>query len=91
MCKAVGLPITAPRQTMLAGSVLQMVTASQQGPPSVPARGTGSFEGDGLAAREAARNATSARGSWTVMGDGEWELNVSERERVVFYGSVVRL
>jgi len=25
------------------------------------------------------------------MGDGEWELNVSERERVVFYGSVMRL
>ncbi len=39
----------------------------------------------------AARNALSARGSWTVMGDGEWKLNISERERVVFYSRVVRL
>ena len=38
-----------------------------------------------------ARNALSARGSWTAMGDDEWELNISERERVVLYGSVVRL
>jgi len=39
----------------------------------------------------AARNALSARGSRTAMGDDVWELNVSERERVVCYGSVVRL
>jgi len=25
------------------------------------------------------------------LGDGEWELNVSDRERVVFYGQVLRL
>jgi hypothetical protein len=31
----------------------------------------------------AARNPLWARGSWTAMGDDEWELN--------FYGSVVRL
>jgi len=39
----------------------------------------------------AARNALSARGSWTAMGDDEWELNSSERARVVFYGWVVHL
>jgi hypothetical protein len=45
---------------------------------------------EGLVAR-AARNALSAHGSRTAMGDDVWELNVSERERVVSYGSVGRL
>jgi len=37
------------------------------------------------------RGTLSARGSCTAMGDDEWELNISERERVVFSGSVVHL
>jgi hypothetical protein len=44
-------------------------------PLSVPEWDTANFEGD----------------SCTAMGDDVWELKIFERERVVFYGSVVRL
>lgn len=79
------LQITGP-----ASGVLHMVTASQQDPPSAFAWGTANFEGGGLAARGCAERAVASR-QLDCNGDDEWELNISERARVVFYGSVVHL
>ena len=42
--------------------------------PFSPAWGTVNFEGGGCLGL---RGTLSARGSWTAMGDDEWELNIS--------------